>query len=52
MSELKCPNCQSKRLRKAGFLYDQYGKNQRYECRDCRKHTIRPVVDVVINTTS
>lgn len=52
MNEIKCPFCKSSRLWKAGVTYDKVGKNQRYVCRDCHKYTVKPIIDVVINTTS
>lgn len=41
--EVYCPFCRSdKELGKNGFFYDQHGKHQRYECRNCHRTTTKP----------
>lgn len=32
---LKCVDCQSKKIVKRGFRYNQVGKKQKYQCIDC-----------------
>jgi len=39
---MKCPFCGSTRIRKAGFSNTTTGKHQRFECRECRRFTIKP----------
>jgi len=37
-----CPFCGSPKIRKAGFGKSSTGRHQRYECRVCRRFTIKP----------
>jgi len=40
-----CPFCGSKKsMWKRGFVYDAYGKHQRYECKNCHRVTYRPLL--------
>ena len=34
---MKCPNCQSEKIRKRGSMKTKRGKAQRYECKTCNK---------------
>jgi len=49
---MKCPRCNSDKLIKAGKDYIKSGALQRYHCKNCNMYTIKPIGDVVINTTS
>jgi len=40
--KMKCPFCGSVRLRKAGFHKTPRSSRQRYECKNCRRFTIKP----------
>jgi DNA-directed RNA polymerase subunit RPC12/RpoP len=42
IENLSCPNCNSKRLIKAGFAWSGQNKRQRYMCLDCHRATIIP----------
>lgn len=41
--KIRCPNCKSERLNKAGFRYSG-SLRQSYYCRDCHKITVNPDV--------
>lgn len=49
---MECPKCGSKKMVKGGFDYRKDGAVQRYYCKGCHKYTVKPIGDVVINTTS
>lgn len=41
----KCPYCNCAKLVKAGLDYQKGGVKQRYQCRKCRKVTIKPIME-------
>ena len=39
---MNCKHCGSERLWRAGYTYGPDGKNQRYQCKDCKRFMNKP----------
>jgi transposase-like protein len=46
MNKIKCPECNSENLVKAGKCIVKREETQVYRCKDCKRLTHKPIVEV------
>lgn len=39
--KISCPKCKKQNIFKQGFRYNEFGKKQKYQCKDCKKWFVK-----------